>query len=325
MPIATRTLLVIRIECLLVIEPFVTKAFPKTLQPVAAAHQSIPVVVAAFVAKMPEQGAVALVHHFTHLFTGAVLRLAEIDGDHAGAVPGQHLVGFVDLVAELIPAQFVFHEFEGEATNGILIAAYDGQAQFTQGIQQATLGQLDAMPELDILLVAEIGNDVIETAGSTVGMRVPLRHQPVTNIIVAVIGALPVAAPVQAGPPQAVRFGLQGADLQFLADKTEHAAAGHALAVLEIQGVAASAGKGLHRECPSMEKQPGGGQDWSMGSVYHSPSHPRLNPAAASCPARPETQRRSVSAGAPVCGGPGAPPGARTGHWPRRYPQRPAN
>ena len=174
-PVGGRPLLVAALEAGGVVLRFIAKELVKPVQPRRSVHQPIPVVMADFMAKMPQQRAVRLAHGFAHGFALGVIGLFEVDGDQAGVVAGH------DMRLIAAGAQKVEHQ----AALGVFVdAGGHRQPEQDQRRHHAALGHLDAPPQLAVVGlvgVVEVGRGVVQAAGRAQRLRVIGGQQPVAQ------------------------------------------------------------------------------------------------------------------------------------------------
>src|SRR3954451_20351724 len=88
LPVAGGPLFVVVTQGFVVVEPFVTEDRPVLLDRGAVFDQPIPIVVAALVTHVPEQGSKWFAYHLTPAFAFDVVGFGDVDGDDAVGVSG---------------------------------------------------------------------------------------------------------------------------------------------------------------------------------------------------------------------------------------------
>jgi len=116
--------------------------------------QTVPIIVADFMAKVAEQRAVALVQAHAHLLALGVVGLAQVEGDETLGVTGQHALAADALL-----------DVERQALFGVVTLREQGQIERIQAVDEAALGLLYFMPEPMILRLRQVGDDIVEAAG----------------------------------------------------------------------------------------------------------------------------------------------------------------
>ncbi|MNI51025.1 hypothetical protein D3C73_1057220 [compost metagenome] len=124
-----------------VARPLVTEQVTERCLPLGVCNQSIPVIMADFVPKMPEQRAIGFVHMHPHLFAMGVVGLLDIQGNQA--------IGVAD--GGRFPFEVDADEVEGKSRRFIFGPGDNRQPQIDQLGDQSALGCLDLAPAFVIL------------------------------------------------------------------------------------------------------------------------------------------------------------------------------
>ena len=190
-PPGGRALLVVLPQCGCIVEVLVAKKRSETVNPARSVNQPVPVIVAHFMPKMPQQRAVGLAHCLAHRFAHCVVSLVQAQGDQPGVVTGH------DMRAVVGRAQKVKHQ----AALGVFGHARSyRQSERQQGRHQPAFGQLYAAPKQAVVRVQrviEVGNHPVQAAGPAkqhAVLRAVGRHQPVAGRRRLQVGAAGVAA-----------------------------------------------------------------------------------------------------------------------------------
>ena len=168
-PIRARAVLVVLVEGVGVTGAFVAEQVAKRWKPVAVGDQPIPIVMADFMAKVAEQGAVRFAHLHTDFFAVGVVGFLDVEGDQAVGMAGGRRVAF----------QVDADEVEGQAVVFVDAFGHDLQAQADQLRHQPALGGLDLAPALGVFCDRQVGNGAIQAArhaqrGGAVGGNQPV-------------------------------------------------------------------------------------------------------------------------------------------------------
>lgn len=229
-PIRGRGALIIGAEAGGIVLPFIAEALAKGqaqgMIPGEIRQETLPEVVRAFMPEMSEQGAAALAEGLAVDLPVGVVRFLEIDGDDAIQVTGGH--GGIRHGAD---------DVKGQACLGIALPSGQGDAEPTQGVNEATFGHLHATPERAVAIQGEVRNRPVHPAGRAQGVGGSGGQNPVAH---AMLGAIGTTFHPGIGP--------QPAELAALQIKTDVAVALQTMRAAKEKDVVTFTGESLHKK-----------------------------------------------------------------------------
>ena len=195
--------------------------------------ESLPVIVAAFMTKMPQQRAINLVQVETNAFALEIVGLGDIHGDKSVIVPGHYPnVVFIQDVG----SRFL-EKLKSKAPMCVAGRAEDGQSEARQSVDQSALALLKFSPIVHIRWVGQVGNRFVQDAGQAIITLAGLRNHPVACLPLNGIPAEPVGSSMgfrQEGTPLVVRArGFESAQGVMVGQVTQRARASQASSILE--------------------------------------------------------------------------------------------
>ena len=197
-------------------------------------NQTLPIVVARFVAEVAEQRTVVLAHGHAHAFAQMRIGLQQVDGDAAVAVAGHH--GIVKDIFKILAVDARIRQNAERQAIFALCAAFHRQPQLVEREQQPPFRLFHRIVESRAVAIAEIGDDLVEGTGSAVGLR-RIQHQPVAGAVCRVVGAEPVG-------------GRNRTQAELRRIEGERPTTAQAAVVLEVDLVAAIATERAHERQP---------------------------------------------------------------------------
>ena len=110
------------------------------------------------------------------------------------------MINAIVLIDEGYQVEMVSRDLEAQAELAILVPADHRKPEAVQGVEQATLGDLDSLPAGEVSRNPEIGNEAVEAASATQIGVVGFGQHPIAYLGTdAGVAAPPVDLPVRRG------------------------------------------------------------------------------------------------------------------------------
>ena len=245
-PIGHRAGFIVTLERIAVVFALVAEQRAVAVDPFGIGHQAVEIIVAAFMAEVTQQRAVAFMHLFARALALGRIGFGDVQGDQAIVVAGHHA----------LVRHAVFQELEGQARFGLGFFRGRGQVQLRQREQQAALGRFKTRPQYSVFLSRQVRDDCGQLARLAQLVRVIRRQHPVAHIVLHIVAALfiefALVLAVQA-TPQAVVGLFEAVDTALRGLVAQRAFAVEAEGILKkdllcalvaVEGFHGSAGKG---------------------------------------------------------------------------------